>query len=215
MTPLGWAVGHHVSSVLMDLLVLWFAASVLRQRRPVGSAFAWLLAILLVPYLGIPLYLMFGGRKFKLRASSKSAIPVPEIGVLDSAERVEWLDDGVRAYEALLGEILRAKRSIRVATFVIGGDETGRSLLEALARRAREGLEVRLLLDDLLRFEAPREALADLRAAGGRVERFMPLLHVPFRGQANLRNHRKIAAFDGERAIVGGMNLAGEYMGPR
>jgi len=42
----------------------------------------------------------------------------------------------------------------------------------------------------------------------------MPLLHVPFRGRANLRNHRKLAVFDGERAIVGGMNLADEYMGP-
>jgi cardiolipin synthase len=74
---------------------------------------------------------------------------------------------------------------------------------------------VRLLIDDLLRFEAPRDALARLRAAGGRVARFMPLLHEPFRGQANLRNHRKIAVFDGERAIVGGMNMAGEYMGPK
>ena len=42
----------------------------------------------------------------------------------------------------------------------------------------------------------------------------MPLLHIPFRGQANLRNHRKIAVFDGQRAITGGMNVADEYMGP-
>jgi len=48
MTPLRWAVEHHFWSVFIDLLVLWFAASVLRQRRPTGSAFAWLLAILLV-----------------------------------------------------------------------------------------------------------------------------------------------------------------------
>ncbi len=43
----------------------------------------------------------------------------------------------------------------------------------------------------------------------------MPLVHIPFRGQANLRNHRKIAVFDGQRAITGGMNYADEYMGPR
>ena len=217
----------------MDLLVLWFAASVLRRRRPVGSAVAWLLAILFVPYLGIPLYLMFGGRKFQLMARAKAEIPVPVgrpdatvesagprpvdswgLGLLTSADRVEWLDDGVRAYEVLLGEILQAKRTIRIVTFVVGNDETGLRLIEALSRRAREGIEVRLLVDDLLRFEAPRAPLAGLKAAGGRVERFMPLLHVPFRGQANLRNHRKIAVFDGERAIVGGTNLAAEYMGP-
>jgi len=113
----------------------------------------------------------------------------------------------------LLGEILRAKRSIRIVTFVVGNDATGIAILEALASRARDGVEVRLLLDDLLSFEAPHGALARFKAAGGRLERFMPLLHLPFRGQANLRNHRKIAVFDGERAIVGGTNLAGEYMG--
>lgn len=234
MTPIRWALEHHVWSVFMDLLVLWFAASVLRQRRPTGSAFAWLLAILLVPYLGIPLYLMFGGRKFHRKAKSKSTILAPAgrseatgslgtggpagswgFGYLDSADKVEWLDNGVRAYETFLGEILRAKRAIRISTFVIGNDQTGVALLQALTRRANEGLEVRLLLDDMLRFEAPAGALAKLKAAGGRVERFMPLLHVPFRGQANLRNHRKIALFDGERAIVGGMNLAGEYMGSK
>jgi len=199
----------------MDLLVFWFAASVLRTRRPTGSAFAWILVILFVPYLGIPLYLFLGGRKFQLQAKSKPhLLPSGENGHLDSAERVEWLDDGVRAYETFLNEIRHAKRSIRIVTFIIGSDTTGRSLLEALTRRAQEGVEVLLLLDDLFCFKAPHHALARLRKAGGKIERFMPLLHFPFRGQANLRNHRKIAIFDGERAIVGGMNLAQEYMGP-
>ncbi len=228
MTSAVALVDRHVSAVLMGLLVLWFAASVLRQRRPAGSAFAWLLIILLAPYLGIPLYLMFGGRKFRSKAGTKAALAAPGGrggapgpagawggGALDGAASVDWLDDGVRAYEALAREIANARRSIRIVTFLIGDDDAGRGILEALSRRAREGVEVRLLLDDLLSFAAPKDALARLREAGGRVERFMPLLHVPFRGQANLRNHRKIAVFDGERAIVGGMNAADEYMGPR
>jgi cardiolipin synthase len=228
-----WAVEHHLQSVFMDLLVFWFAASVLRHRRPTGSAFAWLLAIILIPYLGIPCYLMFGGRKFQLKANSKSDIPVPEnsgnhdpfnvpglagahgLGRLECADQIDWLDDGVHAYETFLREILNAKKSIRIVIFVLRDDATGLAMVEALTRRAREGLEVRLLLDDFLRIEWPANALARLRAAGGRVENFMPLLHIPFRGQANLRNHRKIAIFDGERAVTGGMNLANEYMGPQ
>lgn len=228
-----WAIGHHVLTVFVDLLVFWFAASVLRQRRPTGSAFAWLLAIILIPYLGIPSYLMFGGRKFKLQASSKSDLPVRRgnapavpsnvpglagahgLGPLECAESIEWLDDGVRAYETVLHEILNARHSIRIVTYVLRDDPTGLAIVEALTRRARDGVEVRLLLDDLLRFKAPRNALARLKAAGGRIESFMPILHIPFRGQANLRNHRKIALFDGQRAIAGGMNYADEYMGPR
>jgi cardiolipin synthase len=225
-------------------LSLLLASSVLGQRRPTGSAFAWLLVIALVPYLGIPLYLAFGGRKFERRARSKSSLSLAERAVADaetaaedalaltansqpksvrllgdprfsfrSVDAIEWLDEGTQAYEAFLREIHAAKKSIRIVTFVVGDDPTGRSMLEALARRAADGLEVRLLLDDLLRFQAPRRLLARIVEAGGRVERFMPLLHIPFRGRSNLRNHRKIALFDGERAVVGGMNLADEYMG--
>jgi cardiolipin synthase len=221
-----WAVEHHVQAVLVDLLVLWFAASVLRQRRPTGSAFGWLLAIILVPYIGIPCYLIFGGRKFHHKAETKATLPTsagqpePErhgllgLGHMGSAASLEWLDDGVHAYQTFIDQINKAKTAIRIVTYVVGNDETGLGIVEALTRRAKDGIEVRLLLDDLLAYKSPHKALIELKAAGGRVKRFMPLLHIPFRGQANLRNHRKIAVFDGARAIVGGMNLASEYMGP-
>jgi cardiolipin synthase A/B len=226
---------HHLVSLLMGGLSVLLASSVLTQKRPTGSAFAWLLVIVLVPYLGIPLYLVFGGRKFASRARSKSALALPASSAAAPADEpspstrllgdprfsphrvdtIEWLDEGRHAYAAFLREIEGAKATIRLVTFVVGDDTTGRPLMEALARRAEEGIEVRLLLDDLLRFHAPSDLLARIVKAGGRVERFMPLLHVPFRGRANLRNHRKIAIFDGARAIVGGMNLATEYMGPK
>jgi len=127
---------------------------------------------------------------------------------------IEWLDDGILAYEAFLREIRGATRAIRIEMYLIGNDQVGVSLLEALAERASNGVDVRLLIDDLLITSTPRKPLRALVAAGGHVARFMPLFHIPFRGRANLRLHRKIAVFDGERAIVGGMNLAEEYMGP-
>jgi cardiolipin synthase A/B len=207
-------------SIVTDVLVLGFVVSLLRQRRPAGSAIAWLLAVVLIPYLGVPFYLIFGGRKLSRRASKKQRISTrsdaqePRGWASTTLGQVQWLDDGVLAYQQFLAQINGAKRSIRIVTFLIGDDETGRSLVQAMTRRAREGLEVRVLLDDLLRFHAPHGALRELVAAGARVERFMPLVHLPFRGHGNLRNHRKIAIFDGERAIVGGMNLGHEYMGP-
>jgi cardiolipin synthase len=214
-----WFLTHQAVSIATSVLALMLAISLLRQRRPAGNLIAWLLAIVLIPYLGIPLYLMIGGRKLRRRARGG---PRPErafthdgreIGQT-SLQSVRWLDDGVLAYECFLAEIRGARRSIRIVTFVLTNDDAGRPLVEALIERARQGLEVRLLLDDLLRFHAPRRLLRELARAGARVERFMPLLHVPFRGRSNLRNHRKIAVFDGERAIVGGMNLGHEYLGP-
>lgn len=214
-----WFLTHEVVSIATSALVLLFAISLLRQRRPTGNLIAWLLAIVLIPYLGIPLYLMFGGRKLKQAGRSKQLLIAQAVRANSgpaqtSLQTVEWLDDGVLAYDCFLAQIRGAQRSIRIVTFVLADDDAGRPLVQALIERARQGVEVRLLIDDLLRFHAPRALLRELSAAGARVERFMPLLHWPFRGQNNLRNHRKIALFDGAQAIVGGMNLGHEYLGP-
>jgi len=209
MTIAEWLLAHHLISLL---LAIGFAGSVLNQRRPTGSAFAWLLIIFLAPYIGIPLYLSLGARKVHLRKSKELLAPARDPG--EPAAQVGWLDEGVGAFRVFLEEIAGAKRSIHLCTFVLGDDETGRALVDALIERAKAGVEVKLLIDDLLYREAPHAKLAELTRAGGHVARFMPLLHIPFRGLANLRNHRKIAVFDTERAIVGGMNLADEYMGP-
>jgi len=223
----------HVLALVVAILTFGFAASTLRQRRPTGSAAAWLLLIVLVPYVGIPLYLSLGGRKVRKRALRKAPLPAKAESLrrafrdlqrlegralapaveLSPSGAVDWLLDGVSAYHAFLTEIAAAKHCIRLQTFVIGDDVTGRGILDALVARLAAGIEVQLLLDDLLVFRAPRATLERFRAAGGQIARFMPLLHLPFRGRANLRNHRKLAVFDGERAIVGGMNLADEYMG--
>jgi len=204
---------NHVVSVLISVITLAFAASILQQSRPVGTTFAWLLVVCLVPYVGIPLYLAFGGRKFQRLARSKPRLPAARervngpfeiggLGVTTSVESVEWISDGVAAYQAFVDEIQNARVSIRITTFLIGDDETGRTLVEALAKRAAEGLAVHLLVDDILWSQVPKAHIARLRTSGGHVHRFMPLLHMPFRGRSNLRNHRKIAVFDGERAIV-------------
>jgi cardiolipin synthase len=206
-----WLLAHNFISLLV---ALGFASSVLSQRRPTGSAFAWLLIIFVVPYVGIPLYLSFGGRKLSRKGGDKALLEVPRAAT-HKTNSVDWLDDGISAYSAFLEEIQRAQRSIRIITFVVGDDPTGNSLLDALAQKAEAGVQVELLIDDLLRREAPRKELARLRKAGGKVARFMPLFHVPFRGRNNLRNHRKLALFDGARAITGGMNLADEYMGAK
>jgi cardiolipin synthase A/B len=229
-----WWLFTHLFSVLGFVLAFLVLAGLPRERRAPSSTFAWLLVIVLIPYVGVPLYLMFGPRKLRRLARGKEALYLPSSGappadaghalerILRSAgapraiggHRVELLATGEEAYRELVAMIERARRSIHIATFILGGDEVGRSILDLLERKAREGLEVRLLIDALFGFRADRGGLERLRRAGGRYAFFMPVLHIPFRGQANLRNHRKIWLGDGREAIVGGMNIAREYMGP-
>ncbi len=233
---------EHLASIVGFALGVLLLSRELRERRPTSVTIAWLLAVALVPYVGVPLYLVFGGRKLARRAASKKQLLVakerieaerrddaPHGGTSAAVDRlldgmgvlpakndnaVTLLTTGEAAYASLIELIDGASVSVHVTTFILGGDAVGDAILERLTERAKAGVEVRLLLDALFARRPHGAGLDALRAAGGRIAFFMPLVHIPFRGHANLRNHRKLAVADGARAVVGGMNLAEEYMGP-
>jgi cardiolipin synthase len=128
--------------------------------------------------------------------------------------RVRLLATGEEDFLALEKHIREATHSIHITTFILGRDETAKRLVDLLAERAREGVKVRLLLDALGCLISSTYFVNPLRKAGGEVGRFMPVLPFGSRTSANLRIHRKIAVFDHNTAMIGGRNLAKDYMGP-
>jgi cardiolipin synthase len=216
------------------LLALVFLANLLRQRRSPGSTIAWLLVILLFPYVGVPLYVMFGGRKMNPRARRKQRIyQRPEDGVergvdwgterllasygippASPGNRVELVTSGHNAFSWVIRLIDEARSTIHITTYIFGGDEGGRVILDRLRQRVSEGVIVRLLIDDYGSWRLRRRCLSPLIEAGAEVAFFMPVLHIPFRGRSNLRNHRKLVLIDRSIAMTGGMNLAWPYLGP-
>jgi len=215
------------------VLALALLAHVLRERRSPTSTLAWLMAIIFIPYLGVPLYLILGGRKMVSKAGTKpeisqgeavarfdfvagSAHPfAPGDGIFppSSPNRISLLTRGGETFTTVLDLIRDARRTVYVATFILGRDATGEEIVDALAERASKGLEVCLLLDALGCVKISKKFLLPLTEAGGRAAFFMPMVHLPFRGRANLRNHRKMIICDNRAAVIGGMNLASEYMG--
>jgi cardiolipin synthase len=121
---------------------------------------------------------------------------------------------GETSFDVMMRLFDAARESINVATFILGRDETGRAVVDALARKARQGVQVRLLLDGLGCLWSSRSFVQPLRDVGGRVGRFMPVLPLQYKWSANLRNHRKIVVVDHAVAMVGGMNLTTRFMGP-
>ncbi len=216
------------------LLALVFLAYLIQQKRSPASTLAWLLLVLFLPYLGVPLYLMFGGRKMIRMARQKAQVydrtqPRPtsqfdsdterfllSYGVPPARQgnRVELLTEGVEAFERLCRIINEARGTIHITTYILGRGDVGDTLIALLARKAAGGVSVRLLLDSVGSWRIGRRYLAPLVEQGARIAFFMPVLHIPFRGRANLRNHRKVVVVDGEIALAGGMNLARSYMGP-
>lgn len=226
----------HLLTVAGFLLAIFAIARLMSERKQPGNTFAWLFAFAFIPYVGVPLYLLFGGRKLRKLAERKARlcpvsptkVAVPEnagfaarVFVNNGASapiggnRVRFMLSGEDSFAALEAGIRGAKESIHIMTFILGHDEVGRQIVQLLAERARAGIKVRLLLDALGCFRTSGRFCDPLRAAGGEVVRFMPMLPLQSRWSANLRNHRKIAILDHQLAAVGGRNLAREYMGPK
>lgn len=216
------------------VLALVFMAAVLKPRQSPAAATAWLLVIFLLPYLGVPLFLMFGGRKMRNIVKKKHRLYSKRPGVPTASEGggierildtygvphrsagnlVRLAGDGVDAFQDVCRLIDEAEREIHVLSYILGVDDVGREIVARLAKRAGQGIKVRLLLDAMGSWRVKRSFVAPLVEAGGEVAYFMPVIHLPLRGRANLRNHRKILVIDGRVAMLGGMNLATEYMGP-
>lgn len=216
------------------LLALVLLLHLFKQQRSPSNTIAWVLAIILMPYVGVPLYIMLGGRKMKKMTGRKEIAPFRTIddvsvdcnGIIHTGQTsadtlfpcrkgntVRLLLSGEEAFRCLRELIEHARESICITTYILGNDSTGQELLAALAAKAREGVDVCLLMDALGSNSIKDSFLSEYKTSGGRYAFFMPMLHIPFRGRANLRNHRKMVVVDGRTAVIGGMNLACEYMG--
>ena len=175
------------------ILALILLAHILRERRSPTSTMAWLLAIIFIPYIAVPFYLIFGGRKMKNKAAHKPFLEgllhsraLPQSGHLAApssreglssatwANQISLFPDGERAYQATLDLIKSARQSICVATFILGHDDTGKTILTALTAKAVEGVRVFLLLDALGSVKIKKRSLTPLIKAGGHAAFFMP-----------------------------------------
>jgi len=229
MTIALWLETHGLVT-LVAVLVYVVTSHVMHQRRHPSAAIAWILFILLLPYLALPAYLIFGSRK--LARPRPAAMPdtsaahgtdswaIETIVALAQPVPAAYRDlnvhkDGEEARRTLLETIDAAQHSIDLSTFILARDRLGESVFDALCLKARQGLRVHLLLDGLGRLMTDHPRLKRLADAGGVSTLFVPPLRSTLKGRSNLRNHRKLlvadAAHDAGRLWCGGRNLAAEY----
>jgi cardiolipin synthase len=213
--------------------LLWIAASLLvyiastrlgQIRRPPASAMAWVIGLVLLPYVWLPLFLLFGRRKLRIRSPRSTdslrrdaeprhwaaqmigcfGLPAP------AAAAVRFHADGSEALEALWRCIDSARGRLDVCTFLVADDPVGTELIARLTGKAAQGVRVRLLIDGAGAWMARHPSFRPLRRAGGEVALFHPLLGVRH-GPRNLRNHRKCVIADQKLLWSGGRNFAAEY----
>ena len=219
----------HTAVVLAALLIYAISTHTSGQRRHPSAAIAWVLMITLLPYVGLPLYLFLGNRKF-VRPARLTARP-PQLSALAPGlqgcaiatlegmglpapvanQHVSFHRDGVAAWDEFAALVNSAQRQLDICTFILANDVLGERVVRLLEARAAAGVQIRLLLDAVGSWQTAAVHVRRLRAAGVDVHWFMPLLHNPLKGRVNLRNHRKLAIADQKTLWSGGRNLAAEY----
>lgn len=225
---------YHSLIIFGELLVILVFVHMVYKRRSPLSIMAWLLSMILIPYVAVILYFIFGFRKREnryekehIRLKKRTCIndihnPIHEVlksyDVVDAIgnKQFQLYTDSTKAYNKFMQCIKDAKNSIYISTYILEYDDVTKEIIKALIKKAEDGVEIKILIDSLgsIDIYLLQYKLKELKESGVKVEFFMPIFEMPFRNYINLRNHRKIYIFDNKKVISGGMNISNEYFGP-
>ncbi|CAM2009435.1 cardiolipin synthase [Acanthopleuribacter pedis] len=229
--------------ILLHGLGLASAVRVVMEDRSPQGAIAWALSLTVFPLVALPVYWVFGGRRFHgyvaarrrddlnmfrhsktLEAQLPPFLAPRETRVHSGLARIaygSWLEghraglliDGKATFDAMFSAMERAEHTVWVQFFAIHNDQLGLAFCEQLAVCAGRGLTVLLLYDPMGSHQLSRRQLRLLADAGVRVASFSTVRGLGKRFQINFRNHRKLVIVDGETAFVGGHNVGDDYLG--
>jgi cardiolipin synthase len=220
----GWFPRITVHSLVIAISVLIYVLTtrVEHERRPPSIAIAWVLGMIAVPYIALPVYILFGRRKLPRKVLLWSGIRshcahwaedlIESFGLAPSSPcSVHLHRDGEESAAALFDTMSGAAVSLDICTYILGNDVFGREAMQHMIERARSGAQVRLLIDGVGAAQLPRSCFELLNSAGVETAIFSPLFARKTQGPRNLRNHRKMVIADGAKLWAGGRNLAAEY----
>jgi len=132
---------------------------------------------------------------------------------LTQDNKVQIFTDGHKKFAALLEDLKKAKDHIHLLYYIIRHDALGQQIADVLIKKSKEGVEVRMLYDDMGSRRLSRKYIRRLREAGVLLEAFFPPKIPKINMKINFRNHRKLAIIDGKIGYIGGFNIGDEYMG--
>lgn len=233
---------HWLFLVVYSIIIIITMVRVLMDNRQPAKTMAWMLVLMFIPFLGIILYIFFGQNTRKERKIWQQSLDqltkrsmlefveqkdfnIPEeyrtisnlfmnqnLALPFKNNEVEIYTSGYDFFPSLLMEIGKAEHHIHIDTFIISDDPLGRLIADVLIDKARQGIEVRLIYDDVGSWRTPNSFFTRMRNEGIEVYAFMPVRFPAFTSRVNYRNHRKICVIDGEVGFIGGMNIARRYV---
>lgn len=126
---------------------------------------------------------------------------------------VELYFDGRDKFNSLMKSIEGAKEFVYLQYYIFKSDGLGRELIDLLCKKAKEGIEVKLLIDGMGGRKFSKKYIKKLKACGAELAIFFPAFIPYLSPRINYRNHRKICIIDGKEGYIGGFNVGDEYIG--
>ena len=124
--------------------------------------------------------------------------------------KLKILKNGEEKFKELIKDLKKAEHHIHLEYYIIKDDEIGTQILEILCDKSSDGVEVRIIYDDV-GSKISSSMLRKLKKNGVKIEPFMPVFFPSFAGKMNYRNHRKIVVIDGKIGYLGGINISDNY----
>lgn len=135
-----------------------------------------------------------------------------EKSVLTDNNKITLLNNAEETYSSMLKEIEKAKHHIHLEIYRLNIDKTGNRFRDLMIRKAEEGVEVRIIIDDVGSWSYKKRYIDETRSAGVQIFPFFPVRIPWLASKINYRNHRKILVIDGHTGFIGGMNIADKYL---
>ena len=232
----------YIGYALMVVTAAIAIIHVLMDNRQPAKTMAWVLVIGFIPVVGVVFYLFFGINHRKERIVSQSQMDeltkrsmlnfveqhdfhVPErqkplvdlfvnqnLALPFKDNQIDIMTDGYAFFPELLKDIAEATHHVHINMYIFEDDALGCLIADALMDKARQGVKVRLIYDDVGCWRVKSRFFEQMREAGVEVVPFLPVRFPSFTSKVNYRNHRKIIVIDGRVGYIGGMNFARRYV---
>ncbi len=232
---------YWIFSIAYAVTIVSIVGVIISENRNPVKSLAWVTVLLLLPVVGIILYLFFG-RSIKTRMisrrnrrrlkrhhqtlsvkSSIQALSPESVGSIRLSRsltstafypgnHVDIFTDGKTKFDRLEADLRAARRYINIQYYIFADDATGRRISDILKERSREGVTVRVIYDHVGSLSTSRRFFREMEEAGIEVHPFFKVTFPPFGTRINWRNHRKICIIDGTVGYIGGMNVADRYI---
>jgi cardiolipin synthase len=132
--------------------------------------------------------------------------------LLTNGNKVTILHNGEETFSAIINALSEAKKYIHLEYYIFEEDNIGNQIKQLLIEKAKSGVEVRFIVDDVGSWELKQKFFDELKATGIEVESFLKVRFPWLTSKVNYRNHRKIIVIDGEVGFMGGINIADRYL---